>query len=182
MQTRGESGIVKPKIWLSLVFSLADTKPSSFAQASNNPKWVAAIADEFQALIANDTWELVPSTLGQNIVGCKWVYRIKCHSDGSIARYKARLVAQGFHQQAGINYHETFNPIVKPITISLLLSLAISIHWPIHPLDVKNAFLHGHLTEEVYMKQPLGFVHSAFPRHVCKLKKAIYSLKQAPQA
>ena len=91
-------------------------------------------------------------------------------------------MAQGSHQQAGIDYHKTFSPIVKTVTVRLLLSLAISYNWSIRQLDVKNTFLHGNLTEEVYMKQPPGFVHSSFSKHVCKLKRAIYGLKEAPRA
>lgn len=117
-----------------------------------------------------------------NLVGCKWVYRIKYNSDGSIERYKACLVAQGFHQQPGIDYHETFSPVVRPTTVRLVLSLAVSFSWSIRQLNVKNAFLHGVLNEEIFMKQPPGFTHPDYPHHVCKLTKAIYGLKQAPRA
>ena len=89
-------------------------------------------------------------------MGCKWVYKLKLHSDGTIARYKARLVAKGFHQQAGVDYTETFSPVVKPATVWLVLSIVVSLHWPLRQLDVSNAFLHGFLKEEVYMVQPPG--------------------------
>jgi len=107
---------------------------------------------------------------------------MKYHSDANIERFEAWLVAQGFHQQASIYYHETFGHVSKQVTIRLLLSLAVSFHWPIRKLDVKNAFMHSSLTNEVYMKQPPRFVHSDFLKHVCKLKKAMYDLKQAPRA
>lgn len=102
--------------------------------------------------------------------------------DESVNCLKARLVAQGYTQQEGIDYDATFSPVIKPVTIRIMLSLAISLQWPIHQLDISNAFLHGHLNEEVYMSQPLGFVDSMRPNHVCRLRRSLYGLKQAPRA
>uniref|UniRef100_A0A2N9I4N5 Uncharacterized protein n=1 Tax=Fagus sylvatica TaxID=28930 RepID=A0A2N9I4N5_FAGSY len=153
-------------------------EPSCFTEASKQPQWRSAMHTEFIALLNNGTWSLVPSKPHVNLVGCKWVFRVKRHADGSIERYKARLVAKGFHQQPGIDYSETFSPVIKPITIRTVLSLAIASHWDIRQLDVTNAFLHGVLSEDVYMTQPPGFVHPSFPNHMCKLHKAIYGLKQ----
>lgn len=113
------------------------------------------------------------------MIGCKWVFCLKCKADGSIDRYKAQLVAKGFHQQAGIDYGETYNLVVKPFTISLILSIAISGGWPIHQIDIQNAFLHGRIYEVVYMMQPPRFTHPQYPSHICKFKKALYVLKQA---
>ncbi|CAH9077043.1 unnamed protein product [Cuscuta europaea] len=140
------------------------------------------MADEFNALINYNTWDLVPFDNTKNIVGCKWIYKTKYHSDGSVERHKAQLVAQGFNQQAGIDFSETFSPVIKPITVRIVLTLAVSFGWVIRQLDVKNVFLHGHLTEEVYMRQPRGFIHPQFPNHMCHLRKAIYGLKQTPRA
>jgi hypothetical protein len=137
---------------------------------------------EFDALLNNGTWTLVPATSNMNIVGCKWVFRLKRKADGTIDRYKAHLVAKGFHQQPGIDFGDTYSPVVKPTTIRLVLSLAISSGWPVHQIDVQNAFLHGWLSEDVYMAQPPGFLHPQFPNHICKLHKALYGLKQAPRA
>ncbi|CAH9080265.1 unnamed protein product [Cuscuta europaea] len=137
--------------------------------------------EEFDALKRNNTWELVPRN-AQHPISCKWLFRIKRNPDGSIARYKARLVARGFLQQPGKDYFETFSPVTKPATVCIILSLALANNWPLRQLDVNNAFLHGTLSEEVYMTQPPGFVDPAFPKHICRLRKALYGLKQAPRA
>ncbi|KAJ9553096.1 hypothetical protein OSB04_017141 [Centaurea solstitialis] len=134
---------------------------------------------EFDALECNRTWSLVPSSHTQNIIGNKWVYHTKYKLDGSIDHLKARLVAKGFHQRPGINYIETFSQVIKPATLHLVLSLAIFHTWSLRQLDINNAFLQGHLKEDIYMDQPSGFINPSFPNHVCKLNKAIYSLCQA---
>ncbi|CAL8130910.1 unnamed protein product [Prunus armeniaca] len=151
-------------------------------EATIHIEWRDAMTEEINALLKNHTWSLVPSSPSQNLVGCKWVFRIKHHSDGFIERYKARLVAKGFHQHSGIDYTETFNPIIKPTIIRTILNLAISCGWSLRQLDVKNAFLYGFLQEDVYMSQPHGFIDPTRPSYVCKLHKALYGLKKAPRA
>nr|GEV17050.1 ribonuclease H-like domain-containing protein [Tanacetum cinerariifolium] len=111
-----------------------------------------------------------------------WLFKHKFHADGTLSRYKDRLVANGSSQQLGIDCDETFSPVVKPATIRTILSLAVSRKWPIHQLDVKNAFLNGDLSKTVYMHQPPGFVYLRYPHHVCLLQKSLYGLKQAPRA
>ncbi|WVZ67726.1 hypothetical protein U9M48_016769 [Paspalum notatum var. saurae] len=129
--------------------------------------------EEHAALLRNSTWDLVPRPKQGNH---------KFRADGSLERYKARWVLRGFTQRPGIDYAETFSPVVKPATVCNVLSLALSRQWPIHQLDVKNAFLHGTLTETVYCVQPSGFEDSAHPNYVCRLNKSLYGLKQAPRA
>ncbi|GJS83435.1 ribonuclease H-like domain-containing protein [Tanacetum coccineum] len=106
----------------------------------------------------------------------------KFHANGTLSRYKARLVANGSNHQHGVDFDETFSPVVKTATIRTVLSLVMSQQWPIHQLDVKNAFLNGDLSETVYMHQPPGFFDSRYPNHVCLLQRSLYGLKQAPRA
>ena len=124
----------------------------------------------------------VPYTSDMSLVNNKWLYRIKYNSDGTISRYKARLVAKGYQQVAGLDFFETYSPVIKPCTIRVIFTLAATHNWDIKHVDVNNAFLNGQLKETVYMKQPEGFISNEYPSHVCKLNKALYGLKQAPRA
>jgi hypothetical protein len=183
-KTRLQGGIRKPKIYndgiVRYAYLSTSGEPYNLQEALSTLHWKAAMHEEYDALMKNKTWRLVPPQPGQNLIDCKWVYKIKHKADGSVDRHKARLVAKGFKQRLGIDYDDTFSPVVKPATIRIILSLAISQGWDLHQLDVKNAFLHGILEEEVYMKQPPGFVSSEFPSYHCKLDRALYGLKQAP--
>ncbi|VVA32593.1 Hypothetical predicted protein, partial [Prunus dulcis] len=188
MLTRSKTGVVQKKDFSDYMCytSIHDTtsldEPSSYHLASFSADWTKAMDEEISALQMQGTWVLVPPPANTNIVGSKWIYKLKRHSDGSISRYKARLVAQGFSQEAGFDYEETFSPVVRHATVRIILSLAASNHWSLRQLDVKNAFLHGELEEEVYMKQPQGFEDPHHPDYVCKLQKSLYGLKQAPRA
>ena len=155
--------------------------PETFAEASGHPDWDAAMNEEYRSLMVNDTWDLVPLPKGRKLVRCKWVYRTKYATDGSVDKHKARLVAKGFSQVEGLDYTETFAPVAKMNSIRLVLSLAASYRWEVHQMDVKSAFLHGDLQEEIYMAQPPRFVQSNSSL-VCHLKKSLYGLKQAPRA
>ncbi|KAJ9540269.1 hypothetical protein OSB04_026775 [Centaurea solstitialis] len=144
MTTRSRTGSLKPK----QIFNLSVTSdispiPRSTAQAMCDPHWRAAMDAEMTAILSNYTWDLVPKPSDANIVGNRWLFRHKFDSNGRLERYKARLVAQDFD--------DTFSPVVKPATIRTVLSISVSRNWPIHQLDVKNAFLHGDLTETVYL-------------------------------
>jgi hypothetical protein len=189
--TRAKAGIFKTRhpAYLALLGSsgllstlLASTEPKGFKSAAKNPAWLAAMDEEIQALQTNRTWILVPRPANTNIVGSKWVFRTKHLPDGSIERLKARLVAKGYTQVPGLDYTDTFSPVIKATTVRVVFSLAVTNKWPLRQLDVKNAFLNGHLTESVYMEQPPGYIDPRYPNHVCQLQKALYGLKQAPRA
>ncbi|XP_066364959.1 uncharacterized mitochondrial protein AtMg00810-like [Miscanthus floridulus] len=135
---------------------------------------------EFDALQCNRTWRLVDRPPGTNIVSGKWVFRHKLNPNGSLECYKARWVVRGFTQRAGIDFSETFSPVIKPTTIRTVLTIVASNQWPTKQLDVSNAFLHGHLNEQVLCQQPMGFVDVDRPDVVCLLDKSLYGLRQAP--
>ena len=127
---------------------------------------------ELVALQSNDMWELVDPPFNVNIIGCKWVFKLKYKADGTLERHKARLVAKGYNQTQGLDFFDTFSPVVKPATIKIVLTLALSYGWKVRQLDVQNAFLNGDLDETVYMSQPPGFSHQHLSHKVCKLRKA----------
>jgi Reverse transcriptase (RNA-dependent DNA polymerase) len=138
--------------------------------------------EELEALVKNKTWELVSLPAGKKAVGCKWVFTVKQNPEGRVERYKARLVAKGYNQTYGIDYDETFAPVAKMSTVRTLVSLAANRGWKLHQLDVKNAFLHGDLLEEVYMEVPPSFGIKQTEGKVCRLVKSLYGLKRSPRA
>jgi hypothetical protein len=138
--------------------------------------------EEYDTLISNGSWELVFQPQGSNVVTGKWVFTHKLRADGILNRYKACWVLWGFTQCPGVDYDETFSPVVKPATVRTVLTTVVSRDWPIQQLDVKNAFLHGTLSETVFNCQPTSFADPAHPDLVCRLRKSLYGLKQAPRA
>jgi hypothetical protein len=189
--TRLQRGIRQPKqrtdgtiawsaVRLAHAVDLTLHEPRDHREAMSCPHWRAAMELEFSALQENKTWRLVPPVPGVNIIDSKWVFKVKQKSDGSIDRYKARLVAKGFKQRYGLDYEDTFSPIVKPTTIRLLLFMALTHGWCLRQLDIQNAFLHGILEEEVYMRQPPGFEDTSQPTHMRRLDKALYDLSRLP--
>ncbi|KAF8692258.1 hypothetical protein HU200_039863 [Digitaria exilis] len=183
MVTRRAAGVLRPAaLSASEMEPGISPVPSSVREALADPYWRQAMEEEYAALLANQTWDLVPRPSDCNVVTGKWIWTHKRRADGTLERYKARWVLRGFTQRPGVYYDETFSPVVKPATVRTVLSIALSQSWPVHQLDVNNAFLHGTLSETVYCSQPAGFVDSTRPDLVCRLNKSLYGLKQAPRA
>jgi hypothetical protein len=167
MTTPAQHAIFKPRKLFNLHTSTNDCislLPTNPVDALRDHNWKMVMKDEYDALIENKTWDLVPRPSNANVIQSLWIFIHKKKSDGSFERYKARLVGNSANQQSGVDCSETFSPVVKPATICMVLSIAISKSWCLHQLDVKNAFLHRNLD------------------HVCLLKKSLYGLKQAPRA
>ncbi|XP_019164275.1 PREDICTED: uncharacterized protein LOC109160431 [Ipomoea nil] len=163
----------------SFVSSITSTQePQTYHEAEKHQVWREAMESEIEALVQNNTWTLTDLPKGKSQIGCRWVYKVKHKADGSIERYKVRLVVKGYTQQLGVDYIETFSPVARMTTIKTFLALAISRGWDIQQLDINNDFLHGDLKEEVYMVLPPGFKCDK-PNQVCKLLRSLYGLKQA---
>ncbi len=148
----------------------------------NSKEWECAMQEEYDSLMTNNTWTLVPLPGGRKLVSCKWVFKIKQGANEEVERYKARLVARGFTQTYGVDYNETFAPVAKFTSIRCIFALATLEDMEIHQMDMKTAFLNGELEDEIYMEQPQRFVHKGGEHLVCKLHKSLYGLKQSPRA
>ncbi|KAG7599135.1 GAG-pre-integrase domain [Arabidopsis suecica] len=171
-------------LYLSFLVSIDKEKePSSYAEAKQILVWCGAMDNEVDALEETETWTICTLPPDKTPIGCKWVFKVKFNSDGSVERYKARLVAKGYTQKEGIDYNETFSPVVKLTTVKLVLALSAIYNFSLTQLDISNAFLNGDLDEEIYMKLPPGYADKegiSLPQNaVCKLQKSLYGLKQA---
>ncbi|RVW75990.1 Retrovirus-related Pol polyprotein from transposon RE1 [Vitis vinifera] len=157
--------------------------PNNVQEALADPRWKAAMNEEMKSLQKNKTWELIECPPRKKPIECRWIYTVKYKADVSIERFKARLVAKGYTQTYEIDYTETFALVAKINTVRVLLSLAANLDWSLQQFDVKNSFLHGELSKEVYMDLPPGcMVLEKQCQKVCKLKKSLYGLKQSPRA
>ncbi|GJR11586.1 putative RNA-directed DNA polymerase [Tanacetum coccineum] len=168
------------KAFFASVYS--EEAPSNVEQALKSEKWKNGMDVEMDALMRNGTWDKCILPQGKKPIGCRWIFTVKYKPYGTVERYKARLVAKGYTQTYGIDYSETFSPVAKIDTIRVLFSIAANQGWPLHQFDVKNAFLHGELKEEVYIEGPPGFSQHFKHGEVCKLNKSLYGLKQSPRA
>src|SRR5579871_866954 len=159
-----------------------DIDPISVEDALSRPdrdKWIEAMAEEFELLKENSTWELVPRPKDREVIDTKWVFHLKHNVDGSIEKRKGRFVARGFTQVEGIDYNETYSPVVSYSSLRTLIALAIEYDLILHQMDVKNIYLNGELDVELYIEQPLFFEEKDREKNICRLKKGLYGLKQA---
>lgn len=151
-------------------------------QDNDSEKWKCAAQEEYDSLIKNGTWNLVDKPEGKKLIGCRWLFKIKAGIPGvESKRYKARVVAKGYSQKEGVDYNEIFAPVVKHVSIRILLSVVVEGDLELEQMDVKTVFLHGDLEEELFMEQPEGFVSKIGKNKVCLLKKSLYGLKQSPR-
>lgn len=163
---------------------LVESEPQRFSEAVSCPEasyWKEAVNSEIESIMQNHTWELVDLPPGSKPLGCKWIFKRKLKTDGTIDKYKARLVVKGYKQQEGVDYFDTYSPVSRITSIRALIAIAAINKLEIHQMDVKTAFLNGDLDEEVYMQQPEGFIVEGQEHKVCKLVKSLYGLKQAPK-
>nr|GEX83528.1 ribonuclease H-like domain, reverse transcriptase, RNA-dependent DNA polymerase [Tanacetum cinerariifolium] len=161
---------------------LAEDEPRNYKEASNDQKWIEAIKVKLDSINRNNTWKLTTLPKGQKAIGLKWVFKTKRDDNGNIVKHKSRLVAKGYIQEHGIDFEEVFAPVSRMESIRLLLAIAANNNWEVHHLDVKYAFLHGDLKEEVYVTQPEGFIKTQDQEKVYRLIKALYGLRQALRA
>ncbi|WVZ17444.1 hypothetical protein V8G54_010426 [Vigna mungo] len=161
---------------------LAGSEPVNINEALSQSHWKKAMEEELRSIERNETWKMVDLPPNKRCIGVKWVFKTKLNPDGTVSKHKARLVAKGFLQREGIDFQEVYAPIARLETIRVVIAIACAKKWTLSALDVKSAFLHGHLEEEVYVKQPPGFSSEENKHKVYKLNKALYGLRQAPRA
>ena len=168
----------------SLAWIQQDMKniPSIVEEALKTLNWARAIHEEIGPLEKNQIWKVIDLLEGKKIMGNKWVFTIKYKENGSIERYKVRLVAKGYTQTFGVDYKEAFSPVAKLYTIRVLLSITTKMDWPLHQFNVKNAFLYRNLAKEVFMDLLACMNNFGRNQKVCKLRKTLYGLKQSPRA
>ena len=174
---------IQPRVRYNEYAMFADySEPTTYAEAmqsDNSQEWQSAMDEEMASLIENNTWELVEKPDDRMVFDNRWVYGVKMNLIGTVNKFNARLVAQGYSQRAGVDYNETFSPVARFDTIRAVLSVAASEKLNLAHFEVKTAFLYGELDEVIYMRQPAGYDDET--NRVCKLNKSLYGLKQAPR-
>ena len=165
--------------WVNVAVKEEPKTVKDAMNGENQLEWKEAMQNEIDSLKKHEVWDLVKLPAGRKAIGSKWIFKCKTNAEGDVERYKARLVAQGFNQKYGIDYEETFSPVVRFESVRTVLSLAANLGFKLHQMDIKTAFLNGELEEEIFMKQPEGFIEEGKEEMVCKLKRSIYGLKQS---
>jgi hypothetical protein len=161
--------------------SISDVEPSSFEEADKLQVWKDAMLEEYRSILKNNVLDNVARPKDKSVVSAKWIHKIKHAVDGSVEKFKARFETRGFTQKEGIDYEETFAPVARYTSIRTIIVFAFILGWKLHQMDVKTTFLNGKIEQEVFVEQPNGFVLHNKGTHVCKLRKAMYGLKQAPK-
>jgi hypothetical protein len=168
--------------YTALMCDLLEEESTCFEESIQRKEWADAMTEEYQSIIKNEVWEIVPRPKNKYVVSSRCFFKIKHVVDGSIEKYKERFVACGFSQKEGIDYEETFAPVVRYTLIRTIIALAAKMKWKLHQMDMKTVFLNAVIEEEVYIEQPQVFEFEDRKSHVCRLNKALYRLKQAPRA
>ena len=165
---------------MSLLSDIIDVEPIGYEEAIKKQVWLDAMVEEYNSIMKNEVWDVMPRPKNNFMVSSKWIYKIKHALDGSIEKYKARFVAHAFSQKEGVDYEETFAPVALYTSIRSIMAVAAKMGWKLHQMDVKTTFLNGVVEEEVYLEQPQGFeTHDKETR--VQIKEALYGLKQAPR-
>ena len=170
----------KPKAYpdyMALMCDLVDKEPTCFEEAIKQKGWANAMVEEYQSIIKNEVWEVVPRPKDKSVVSSKWIFKYKHLENGSIEKYKEKFVSREFSQKEGINYENTFAPVARYTSIITILSLESNMKWKLHLMDVKMKFINGLIENEVYVEQLQGFKINDQKTHVCRLKKVLYGLK-----
>ncbi|GJT10778.1 retrovirus-related pol polyprotein from transposon TNT 1-94 [Tanacetum coccineum] len=162
--------------------TVSTIEPKNIKEAMADHSWIESMQDELNQFERLQVWELVPRPEGKNIIALRWLWKNKCDAENIVVRNKTRLVAKGYKQEEGIDFEESFAPVARLEAVRMFIAYAAHKNITIFQMDVKTAFLNGPLKEEVYVSQPKGFIDPEFPYHVYRLKKTLYSLKQAPRA
>jgi hypothetical protein len=174
--------VKRPKPFSSYTTLMCDIIEEDPKEAIQRKEWADSMTEEYQSIIKNDVWEIVPRPKSKDVVSSKWLFKIKHVVDGSIEKYKAIFVARGFSQKEFIDYEETFAPVARYTSIRTIIALGTKMKWKLHQMDMKTDFLNGVIEEEVYIEKPQGFEVEDRKSHVCRWNKSLYGLKQAPKA
>ncbi|KAL2232748.1 UNVERIFIED_CONTAM: Retrovirus-related Pol polyprotein from transposon TNT 1-94 [Sesamum indicum] len=180
--TSGEELSKDDEVNMTSIALVVSSDPTSFEDAVKSSKWRLVMDEEIKSIEKNQTWQLVELSIGTKKIGVKWVYKTKLNELGEVDTYKARLIVKGYSQQHGIDYTEVYAPVAKMDTVRMIIAFAAKRGWSLYQLDVKSAFLHGELKEDVFVEQPRGYEKKGSEHMVYKLQKTLHRLKQAPRA